>query len=114
MKSKANPSHSSLQTLDFLPFSPLFFLKNEICSPMSPKTTCLVFIKTLKCKALFSLHTFYHFSSFFYLFGLKSFILFKPCLAQNPLFHLGLLFFHFGHSFIIISPRHLFFITIDP
>ena len=80
MRSKANPRHSS-QTLDFLHFLLSSSSKTRFALQMSPKTTFLVFINPLKCKALFGLHTFYHFS-FFYLFGLKSFILFKPLTIQ--------------------------------
>ena len=109
---QANPSHSCLQTLafPFFFFSPFSF-KNGICSSKCHKTTFLVFINQLKCKAMFSLHPFSHFPFFFVLSHL---ILIRPRLAQNPLFHLSLLLFHFDHSFIINSPRHLFFIIIDP
>ena len=74
MESKANQSHSSLQTLDFLPFLLPFSLKNEMAHIMSPKTTFLVFISLksirpclafnpFKCKAMFGLHT-HSYSSF--------------------------------------------------
>ena len=94
MGSKASQNLISSQTLAFSPFSPLFFLKNVIALQMSPKTTFLVFINPLKCKALFGLHTFYHFS-FFYLFGLKSLIPHKPLFGHpiNPIFHLSLLLY---------------------
>ena len=52
MGSKANQSHSSLQTLDFLPFLLPFSLKNEIAHIMSPKTTFLVFISLKSIRPL--------------------------------------------------------------
>ena len=74
MGSKANQNLISYQTLAFPPFSPLFFLKNEIAHIMSPKTTFLAFIflksirpclafNPFKCKAMFGLHT-HSYSSF--------------------------------------------------
>ena len=72
MGSKANQNLISIQTLAFPPFSPLFFLKNEIAHIMSPKTTFLAFISLksirlvwppFKCKAMFGLHT-HSYSSF--------------------------------------------------
>ena len=73
MGSKANQNLISCQTLAFPPFSPFFFLKNEIAHIMSPKTTFLAFIflksirpcltfNSFKCKAMFSLHTHSYFS----------------------------------------------------
>ena len=74
MESKANQNLISSQTLTFPPFSPLFFLKNEIAHIMSHKTTFLTFISLksirpclafnpFKCKAMFGLHT-HSYSSF--------------------------------------------------
>ena len=111
MGSKANQNLISCQTLALSPFSPIFFLKNGIAHKMSPKTTFWPFNALLSVRPCLA-YTHFSFLNFFFVLSHLSFL--RPCLAQNLLFHLSLLLFHFGHSFIINSPRHLFFIIIDP
>ena len=67
MGSKVNQNLISSQILAFPPFSPLFFLKNEICSSNENPKTTFGLLNPLKCKALFGLHTYYHFFFSFFL-----------------------------------------------
>ena len=81
MGSKANPSHSSLQTLDFLPFLLHFSLKNGIAHKMSPKTTFWPFNSLLSVNPCLA---YTHFS-FLIFFCLKSLKLPKAMFGSKPI-----------------------------